>query len=197
MLVPFQLRLPVAFARNEDRVQPEAVLRHEQVRVETELPFAVLHRFRNDDPEVQVHLAAPFRHVAEAGRHPGRLDDIRGDHLSVLVLDGPHDQYFVSIRVFHDHRVPAGFAAHHDLRQLLLIGDDHLGGEGLAAEPLQFPLGAAAGEQEGGQEDRTSQPRTHGATGIFGVAPGRRREGGWSRGGRGFPSRSVRRRRPS
>ena len=197
MLVPLQLRLPVAFSRDEDRVQPEAVFRHEQVRVEAELPLAVLHRFRHDDPEVEVHLAAPFRHVAEAGRHPGRLEDIRGDHLSVLVLDGPHDQHRVSVRVFHDHRVPAGFPAHRDLRQLLLVGDDHLGGEGLAAEPFQFSLGAAAGEKEGGQEDRACQPRTHGATGIFGVAPGRRRKGGWSRGGPGFPSRSVLRRRPS
>ena len=197
MLVTLQLRFPVAFARDQDRVQPEAVLRHEQVRVETELPVPVLHRLGHDDPEVEVHFAAPFRHVAEAGRDLGRLDDIRGDHLSVLVLDGPHDQHLVPVRVFHDHRIPAGFPAHRNLRQLLLVGDDHLGGQGLAAEPLQFSLGAAAGGEENGQQDRTSQPRTHGASGIFGVARGRRRRGGWSRGGPGFPSRCARRRRPS
>ena len=179
MLVPLQLRLPVAFARDQDRVQPEAVLRHEQVGVEAELPVPVLHRFRHDDPEVQVHLAAPLRHVAEAGRHLGRLDHVRGDHLSVLVLDGPHDLHLVPVRILHDHRVPAGFPAHRDLRQFLLVGDDHLGGEGRAAEPLQFALGAAAGDEEDGQENRASQPRTHGATGIFGVARDRRRRGGW------------------
>ena len=197
MFVSLQLRLPVALARNQDRVQPEAVLRHEKIRIETELPVPVLHRFRYDDPEVEVHLAAPFRHVAEAGRNPGRLDDIRGDHLSVLVLDGPHDQHFVPVRVFHDHRVPAGFPAHRDLRQFLLVGDDHLGAQGLAAEPLQFPLGATAGDEEGSQQDRTSQPHMHGTIGIFGVVRDRRREGGWSRAGPGFPSRCARRRRPS
>ena len=150
MLVSLQLRFPVAFACNQDRVQPETVLRHEKVRIEAELPVPVLHRFRNDDPEVEVHLAAPFRDVAETGRDLGRLDDIRGDHLSVLVLHGPHDQHLVSVRVFYDHRVPAGFPAHRDLRQFLLVGDDHLGGQGLAAEPLQFALGAAAGDEEDG-----------------------------------------------
>ena len=34
-------------------------------------------------------------------------------------------------------------------------------------------------DEKDGQKDRASQPRTHGARGIFGVARDRRRRGGW------------------
>ena len=158
MLISFELGFPIRFSRDEDGVQPEAVLPDEQVGIEPELPVPVLHRLGNDDPEVQVHAPAALRYVAEAGCDPRRLQDIRGHHFSVLVLDGAHDQHLVAVRVFHDHRVPARFRGHFDFRQFLLIGDDHLGAQGLAAEPFQFPLGAAAGKADECHQDGPRYP---------------------------------------
>ena len=158
MLISFQLSLPICLSRNEDRVQPEAVLQDEQVGIEPKLPIPVLHRLGNDDPEVQVHASAAFRHVAEAGCYPRRLQDIRGNHFSVLVLDGTHDQHLVTVRVFHDHRVPARLRGHLDFRQFFLVGDDHLGTQGLAAEPFQFSLGTAAGQADECHQDGPRYP---------------------------------------
>ena len=152
------MSLPIGLSRNEDGVQPEAVLPDEQVGIEPELPIPVLHRLRDDDPEVQVHAPAAFRHVAEAGSNPRCLQDIRGNHLSVLVLDGAHDQNLVTVRIFHDHRVSARFRGHLDFRQFLLVGDDHLGAQGLAAEPFQFPLGTASGQADECHQDGPRYP---------------------------------------
>ena len=71
---------------DEDRLQAEAVLQDKQVGIETQLPVAVLHLFRDQDLEAKVYTPASFRHIPEPGGDLGGIQGFVGHHVSVLVL---------------------------------------------------------------------------------------------------------------
>ena len=161
LLVPPELGLPVTFPGDQDGIQPDAVFLHEQVRVEAQLPVPVLHRLRDDDPEIEIHFPVPFGDVPEAGRNLGRLEHVRCDHLPVLILYGPHDQYLVPVRILHDHRIPPGLGAHGDLGQFLVVGEGHPRRHLLPPDAVQFSLGRTSGEATKGYDGRKDHPSVH------------------------------------
>ena len=106
LLITPQLCLPVVVSGNIDALQPERVFQYKHVGIKAELPSGVLHLLRNHHLELQVNPAVAFGHVAEAGCHAGGFQNVRSHHVSVLVLDGFHNEYVVSFRILHHQRVP-------------------------------------------------------------------------------------------
>ena len=73
--------------------QPLLFLPCPQRRKEAELPPALDHSGRHPHVEAQSHRSVPFRHVAEAGRHHYRRNDVACHHLPVFVAHGAHQQH--------------------------------------------------------------------------------------------------------
>ena len=106
LFVSSQLRFAVSAAGDEDGFQADAVFQDKQVGIETQLPVAVLHLFRDQDLEAKVHASAAFRHIAEAGGDLGGIQGFMGHHFSVLVFDGFHNDDLPAFRVFYHQGIP-------------------------------------------------------------------------------------------
>ena len=105
LLVSTELGLAVLGSGDDDRIEVEGVLKDVHLRPEPQLPPAVLHGLGNGDLELYVHSSVPLGHIAEPGGNDSRIDDVMSDHLSVLVLDGLHDEH-LTVSVPDDERVP-------------------------------------------------------------------------------------------
>ena len=152
LLVTTQLGLPVSVAGNHDRLQALHVAQHVHVGIEAELPLAVLHGAGDDDREGEVHLAVPFRDVAETGRNLGGVQGFGRHHVSgFFVPDGFHQQEFPSVVILDPEGVAQDFRLL-DFRNVRVPAQDQ-GRRGIA--PLdggQLPLRTAgSGQREGRQ----------------------------------------------
>ena len=100
LLVTTQLRLPIIFSGDEDVVEVHHLAEHFHAGMETHLPAAVLHRFRHDDLELQVHTSVPLGHIAETRRHAGGLQRLAGYHLSAgFIAHGVHYHHLVPFEI--------------------------------------------------------------------------------------------------
>ena len=105
-LVSLELCLSVGFSGDEHGVEPGAVLKDEEVGIETELPPVVEHALRDGDEELEVDLSSALGDVLEAGRHGSRVEHLRCDHFTCFfVLYGLHEEGVVSFGVLDDDGV--------------------------------------------------------------------------------------------
>ena len=121
MLIPPELSLSVEFSCDKYRLEGERVVSGFQTWIETELPMAVLHFTRHNNPEAKVNLASSFRHVTETGCHFCRLDYVRRNHFSIFVFNGFHNNNFVTFRIFHYKGVSPGLFWNRHLRKGVLL----------------------------------------------------------------------------
>ena len=137
LLVALELRLPVVPSGDDHRLETYAIPEDVHVREEAQLPLRVLHRLRDDDLELQVHLPVTFRHVAETGGDHGRVDDVVRHHLPVLVLHGVHEEHLLTVESRHADGVPAVAAQCFHLRkEWLLVTELQRGGHVAPREAL-------------------------------------------------------------
>ena len=123
LLVSAQLRLAVVRSRDHHVIQPQAVFQHVQVGVQAQLPAGVLHLLRYDHLELQVDPSVAFGHIAEAGRHDGGIQPLRGHHFPRLLIPYRLHQYHLpSLQVRHAQRIPPRRAAGRNGRQLRPVG---------------------------------------------------------------------------
>ena len=120
LLVTAELCLAVLGSGDDDRIEVKSVLKDVHLRPEPQLPPAVLHGLWDGDLELDVHASVPLCHVAEPGCHYGRINHVVSDHLSVLVLDGLHDEH-LAVAVPDDERVPLGYHVLADVRDVVLL----------------------------------------------------------------------------
>ena len=102
LLITSELSLSVGLTRDHHGIQSDAVLQHEHVRIEPQLPLAVAHRLRHDHLERQVDLSLSLGDVPEARSHGRCLKHLRSHHLArLLILDRLHDEDLRSV-IFYD-----------------------------------------------------------------------------------------------
>ena len=93
LFIAFHLPPSVLCPRDDHRFQPDAVLHHEHVRIEPELPSAVLQFSRDYNLEFQVHFPMTFSYIPEPCRNHCGPYDIGGGHLSVFIFHCIHYQH--------------------------------------------------------------------------------------------------------
>ena len=95
--------------RDDDGLQPHAVLQDEHVRVELELPSGVHHLLGDDDLEAEVHLSVPLGYVSEPRGDYRSVDHVVRHHLpGLLVTDGFHEKKGLPVLTRHGDGVPGG-----------------------------------------------------------------------------------------
>ena len=96
-------------SRDDDGLQPHAVLQDEHIRVELELPAGVHHLLRDNDLEAKVHPSVPLGYVSEPRGYDRRVDHIVRHHLpGLLVADGFHEKKGLPVLSRHGDGVPGG-----------------------------------------------------------------------------------------
>ena len=155
-MVTTQLRLSVFRARDHDIVQPQAILQHEHVRMQPQLPARILHLGRHQHLELQVDLAVPLGDVAETRGHHGRIQHLRRHHLSAfLVTDRLHQNHLPAIQVRHADRIPPGRLHVLVFREIVhLPGQLERGRQLPAVHFVRLAAGAAGREQGRRQQER-------------------------------------------
>ena len=151
LLIAPELRFPVLPSGDDHRLQAYAVPEDEHVREEAQLPPGVLHRLRDDDLKLQVHLSVALGHVAEAGGDHSGIDHVVRHHLTVLVLHGVHQEHLLSVQARHPDGVPGLPAQHLQRGELLPVIAPELqpGGNGVLRQASGLTgNGAGAHHQE-------------------------------------------------
>ena len=96
-------------SRDDDGLQPHAVLQDEHIRVELELPAGVHHLLGDDDLKSQVHPSVPLGYVSEPRGDDRRVDHVMRHHLAgLLVPDGFHEKECLPVLSRHGDGVPRG-----------------------------------------------------------------------------------------
>ena len=106
VLIAAQLGLPVLLYGDYYRVQTDRIAEHVHIRIQPELPVAVLHVRRNYHLEFKVHPAMPLGHIAEAGGNHSRREPVVSDHIPVLIAYCIHYQGFPPLEIDYSQGVP-------------------------------------------------------------------------------------------
>ena len=147
LLIALQLGLAVGVAGDDDGLKALDLPQHIHVGIETELPFAVLHRGGDDDLEGEIHLPVPFRDVAEAGRHPGRLQAFRSHHFTGGIIPDRLHQYHLATEVILDAEGVTHRPDLLDLRKIGIIREDQGGCRIATLDGSELPLRRAGNAQ--------------------------------------------------
>ena len=153
--VATQLSFPVFEAGNQNIIERDFPIGQAHSGMETHLPAAVLQGGRHNDLELEPDLPAPFRDIAESGRHPSALKGLAGHHFaSRLVADGIHDEHVIPVEILKYETVCRGL---HDI-QVFKRAPFHLRQGQLRRHLLLFQLLHTGGSRTGfGKESRQQQ----------------------------------------